>query len=105
VGFLKELARKWSRDEVSRRSAALAFYAFLALAPLLILMVSILGLVYGKAGAQAHIIAQAQGSVGPAAASALKTVIEHASSHGGGLIGAAVGGVLLILGGGTCQAE
>jgi len=98
LDFLKELAKRWSAHEVSRRAAALAFYSFLALAPLLILMVSILGLVYGRSGAQAHIIEQARSSLGSTASSALQTVIEHASSHGGGVIGAAVGGVLLILG-------
>lgn len=82
----------------SRRAAALAFYSFLALAPLLLVMVSILGLVYGKSGAQAHIIEQAQNSVGPTAASALRTVIEHASSRGGGILGTALGFVLLLLG-------
>lgn len=105
LGFLKELARKWSADEVSRRAAALAFYTFLALAPLLILMVSILGLIYGKSGAQARIIEQAQSSVGPTAASALGTIIEHANSHGGGIIGVAIGGILLILGAAAVFAE
>ncbi len=90
--------RKWSADEAPRRAAALAFYTFLALAPLLVVMVSILGLVYGRSGAQAHIIEQARSAVGPTAASALKTVIEHASSRESGIIGVIVGGVLLVLG-------
>jgi membrane protein len=105
MNFLKQLMKKLGADEVSRRAAALAFYSFLALAPLLIILVSILGLIYGKSGAQAHIIEQAQSAVGATAASALKTVIEHASSHGGGIIGVAVGGVLLLLGAATIFSE
>ncbi|MFH0915912.1 MAG: YhjD/YihY/BrkB family envelope integrity protein, partial [bacterium] len=93
-----QLVKKWNADEASRRAAALAFYTFLALAPLLIIMVSILGLIYGKSGAEADIIEQAQSAVGPSAASALKTVIENAASPRGGIIGVIAGGALLVLG-------
>jgi membrane protein len=97
MDFLQQLVQKRGTDEVSRRAAALAFYTFLALAPLLVVMVSILGLVYGRLGAQARIIEQAQSVVGPTAASALKTVIEHASSRGGGILGVAIGAFLVVL--------
>jgi membrane protein len=94
--FLKQLAKKWSADETSRRAAALAFYTFLALAPLVFIMVSIVGLAYGKAGAQADIIEQVRSTAGSTAASALQTIVENAGRFSVGIVGT-VGGALLML--------
>ena len=96
--FLAQLAKKWSADETSRRAAALALYTFLALAPLLFVMVSIVGLIYGKAGAQADIIAQVRDVAGPTSASALQTILENVGSSTTGILGA-IGGTLLLVAG------
>lgn len=95
---IKQLAKEWQADEISRRSAAIAFYTFLSLAPLLIILVSILGFVYGKSGAEANLMHQAQTSVGDTAASALKTILDHAGNRRSGIIGVIVGWVLLTIG-------
>jgi membrane protein len=91
-----DLAQKWSADETSRRAAALAFYTFLALAPLMYIVVWIVGLVYGTAGAQADIIAQVRDAAGSTAASALQTIIENAGRFSTGILGS-VGGVILLV--------
>jgi|WetSurMetagenome_2_1015567.scaffolds.fasta_scaffold634520_2 membrane protein len=57
-GFIRQLINKWGHDEISRRAAALSFYAFLSLGPLLIILVSIIGLAYGRSGAEASIVLQ-----------------------------------------------
>ena len=95
--FLKQLLGKWSADETSRRAAALAFYTSLALAPLLFIMVSVAGLVYGRAGAQADIIEQARSAAGSTAASVLKTIIENAGSFKTGVLGTVGGAILLVV--------
>ncbi len=96
TAFARQLVKKWNADETARRAAALAFYTFLSLAPLLFVAVSIAGLVYGKAGAQADVIEQVRSAVGPTAGSAVKTVIENAGSFRSGILGT-VGGVVLLV--------
>jgi membrane protein len=41
----RDAVRSWSEDEASRMGAALAFYALFSMAPLLLLVISILALV------------------------------------------------------------
>jgi len=95
--FLKKLGKKWSADETSRRAAALAFYTFLALAPLSFVMVSIVGLIYGRAEAQADIVARVQDMAGSTSASALQTIIRNVGSSTTGIIGTIGGTVLLVV--------
>lgn len=45
--ILKTTVQKWQDDKASRLAAALSFYTILSLAPLLLLIVSIVGLVVG----------------------------------------------------------
>jgi membrane protein len=96
AGFMVDLAKKWSAAETSRRAAALAFYAFLALAPLMYIIVWVVGLVFGRAGAQADIVAQVRDAAGPTAASALQIIIENAGRFTTGILGS-VGGVILLV--------
>ena len=55
---------EWSRQKGPRLGAALAFYTLLSLAPLLLVLVSVVGLVLGQQSAQAYIISQIQALVG-----------------------------------------
>ena len=51
-GLLKETASEWVDDKASSRGAALAYYSMFAIAPIVILAVSLAGLVYGEDAAQ-----------------------------------------------------
>src|SRR5262249_17539248 len=58
--FLWDAVAAWSDHEGQRLSAALAFYVTLSLAPLLLLLVSVTALVFGKTGAQQRMVSEAQ---------------------------------------------
>lgn len=77
---MKQLPAKWKADEVSRRAAALAFYGFLSLAPLLVIVVSLVGLVHGEAEAQQRLREQARTAVGETATSALETILDNSGA-------------------------
>lgn len=102
---MKQLLAKWKADEVSRRAAALAFYGFLSLAPLLVIIVSLLGLVYGESEAQQRLLEQAESAVGETAASALRTILDNASGNRAGIVGLVVGWVLMFFGASRAFAE
>jgi membrane protein len=105
IEALKKLLRKWQADEVSRRAAALAFYGFLSLAPLLIIVVSLLGLVYGEAEAQQRLLGQAESAVGETAASALRTILDNTDSGQAGIAGLVIGWALMFFGASRAFAE
>ncbi len=102
---MKQLLRKWQADEVPRRAAALAFYGFLSLAPLLVIVVSLLGLVYGEAEAQQRLLDRAESAVGETATSALRTILNNAEGSRAGIAGLVIGWALMLFGASRTFAE
>ncbi len=73
--MLSDSFDQWNKHNATRLGASLAFYALLSLAPLLLVLVSIVGLVFGHSAAEHATIEQVQSLVGPAAGKALATFI------------------------------
>jgi membrane protein len=89
---------KWTEDHAQGLGAALAFYAVFSLAPLLLIVIAIAGLVFGKEAAQGHIIGQIQGLVGEDSAKAIQSMIEEARKPAVGIISTVLAIVMLLLG-------
>ena len=79
---------KWTEDHAQRLGAALAFYTVFSLAPLLLIVIAIAGLVFGQEAAEGQIIGQIQGLVGEESAKAIQGMLEHARQPSTGLIAA-----------------
>lgn len=90
--------REWSHDRAARVGAALAYYALFSLAPLLVIMISIAGAVYGEAAAEGKVVEAISGQVGPDAAVSVERLLTDVHSLGSRLFSALVSGVLLIIG-------
>src|SRR5438067_7551698 len=86
LSFLREVAAEWRKDNALSLGAALAFYTLFSLAPLLVLVVAIVGLVFGRAAAQGEIVARVGGAVGPEAAKVIEGMIARASAPTSGVI-------------------
>ncbi|MGC1182660.1 YhjD/YihY/BrkB family envelope integrity protein [Legionella sp.] len=54
--FLKKLFTSWSQDRISSQSAALAYYTVFSLAPILLICISIIGIVFGEEAARGQIM-------------------------------------------------
>ena len=78
------------------QGAPLAFYTLLSLAPLLLVLVSITGLVLGQAEAQTTIVAQVSALVGAQGAKSVQILLEGSRNTTHGVI-ATVFGVLTLL--------
>src|SRR4051812_35710860 len=80
---LWQLARQsvsaWSNDYASSMGAALAYYTLFSLAPLLLLVISIAGLVFGTDAARGQVVAQLGGLIGPEGATAVEGLLKSAS--------------------------
>jgi membrane protein len=97
-GMLKQTFSEWSEDKAPTLAAALAFYTLFSLAPLLLLIVSILGLVFGQGAAQEQFVGQVRGLVGSSGADAVQTALENADQGSGGILGTIIGIVTLLFG-------
>ncbi len=89
---------KWTEDHAQGLGAALAFYSVFALAPLLLIVIAIAGLVFGQEAAQGQIIGQIQGLVGEDSAKAIQHMIEEARKPSAGIIATVLAIVMLLLG-------
>ncbi|MEO8499741.1 MAG: YihY/virulence factor BrkB family protein [Vicinamibacteria bacterium] len=88
----------WIDDYAPSMGAAIAYYTLFSVAPLLILMIGVAGLVYGEDAARGEIAAQLQGRIGPKAAAVLQDLIKSVSQPGHGAITGAIGAFTLLLG-------
>ncbi|HSJ24501.1 MAG TPA: YihY/virulence factor BrkB family protein [Longimicrobiales bacterium] len=97
--FLKASLFKFLGDNCPQQAAALAFYTFFSLPPLLFLLLTVVGLVLDPAVAAARIEAQFSGLVGQAGAEQISGMLEavgEADTAGG--LGAVLGVVLVLFG-------
>lgn len=97
-GLFKKTFAEWSEDKAVRLAAALAYYTIIALAPLLILIISIIGLVFGKDAAQGQIVGQISSLVGQQSAEAIQSIIANANQPKSGVIASTLGVLTLLFG-------
>jgi membrane protein len=98
VPVFKETYKQWAAHKSARLAAALAYYTIFSLAPLLLIVIAIAGLVFGADAAHGQITAHLQSMLGHKAAQQIDLMVKSAGSHKSGLIATAVGVVTLVLG-------
>lgn len=84
--LLKQTFDEWNEDKASRLAAALAYYTIFSIAPLLVIVIAIAGLVFGEEAARGEIVAQIQGLVGRSGAEVIETAIQNANQPATGSI-------------------
>ncbi|HEX3683836.1 MAG TPA: YihY/virulence factor BrkB family protein [Bryobacteraceae bacterium] len=95
--LLSDSFDQWSKHNAPRLGASLAFYSLLSLAPLLLVVVSIVGLVFGHSAAERDTIRQVQSLVGPAAGKAVAAFLQGSKNTTHGVIATVVGLVTLLM--------
>lgn len=104
-GLIKQVAASWREDYVPSMGAALAYYTMFSLAPLLLIVVSVSGLLFGEDAARGEIQSQLRGLMGDRGAGAVQDLLASVREPTGGLTATAVGLVLLLVGATTVFAE
>ncbi len=89
---------RWIDDGGPQLGAALAFYTMFAMAPLLLIAISVAGAVFGVDAARGQIVQEIQGVVGKEAARSIEAMIESAWRHPDGLRAAGIGVLTLLVG-------
>ena len=96
--FLQETFEEWKQDNALQWGAALAYYAALSLAPLLLILLSVAGALYSRQAVAGRLVERFETSAGPEAAGMLTAILENASRPGTGSWAALLGFVFLLLG-------
>ena len=93
--FLAGVVSKYLDDDGLTRGAAISFYTVTSIVPLLVIIVSIVGLAYGHDAAWLAISAQIGGLMGAETASLLGAALQKASSPATGVLASILGAVTL----------
>jgi membrane protein len=83
--ILKSAVSQFLGDAMLSRGAAIAYYTVFALAPVLVIVIAVAGLVFGTEAAQSAIIAQVAGLVGEKAADLVRTMLQAAENRDAGV--------------------
>ncbi|OQY43160.1 MAG: ribonuclease BN [Anaerolineaceae bacterium 4572_78] len=93
-----ETFKGWIDDKASRIAAALAYYTIFAIAPLLIITISVVGFVFGESAAQNEIATQLEDMIGPEVASVVESAVASTNKPTSGIIATIIGFVTMLLG-------
>lgn len=81
VAIFKQAANSWLSDNAPRLGAALAFYTLFSLAPVLIVVVSMAGMVFGQHAAHVDVARQSQQLIGAQGSVAIQSIIDGATNR------------------------
>ena len=103
--LLKKVVISWLDDYAPSMGAALAYYTLFSLAPLLLIVISVAGLVFGQDAARGEIELQLRGLMGEQGASAVQSLLASVDKPTEGVTATVVGVVLLLIGATTVFGE
>lgn len=75
---LKQAAMKWWSDNALRLSASLSYYTLFSLAPMLIIVIAVAGMIFGQEAVEGRLMDEIQGLVGMESTLAIQSMIQHA---------------------------
>ncbi len=79
VTVMKGAARGWSRDRAPSMGAAVAYYTVFSMAPILLVVIAVAGMVFGEKAAQGALVGNLRDVMGSEGAQALEAMIKSAS--------------------------
>src|SRR4026207_1442821 len=95
---LKNSFKGFSDDKVLKLSASLAYYTVFSIGPLLIVVISLCSLFFGREAIEGTIYGQIQSFVGRDAALQLQQIIKSAAIGDKGNVAAIIGIITLLIG-------
>ena len=96
--LMKEAFQAWSDDYAASMGAALSYYTVFSLAPLLIIVIAVAGMIFGQDAAQGEILGQLRSVMGDEGAVAVEGMLKAARHTGKSVVATIIGAVMLLLG-------
>src|ERR1035437_4565395 len=84
--FIYKVFDEWIDDKAPKLGASLSFYTLFSLAPLLIIVIGIAGLLFGEAATRSEVIGQIEGLIGRDGALVVQTALKNSSNTETGII-------------------
>ena len=103
--LVRKAVSAWIDDYAPSMGAALAYYTLFSIAPLLIIVIAVAGVVFGADAVQGQIVQQLQGLIGREGAVAIQGLIKSANEPKQGLVATIVSVVVLLIGATTVFGE
>ena len=95
--MVKDTVLAFIDDEALSRGAAIAFYTVTSIAPVLLIVIAIAGLAFGRDAAQNAITEQLSGLMGRQTAEVLQTAVASAASRSSGVVATIIGIITLMV--------
>ncbi len=96
--LLKESVQEWSNDDAASLGAAMAYYAAFSIAPLLLLVIAVAGLLIGDETAERQLFLHLRELIGEGGAATLQQIVRSAHDDGKGLLAVLISGATLFIG-------
>jgi membrane protein len=97
--LVPKAVKRFIGDDCTTMSAAIAYYTTFSLAPLLLIVISIVGLIFGREAVQHEIQGQIEGLIGRGAGGQIGAMVQNAGQHSStGVLSAILGGLALLFG-------
>ncbi len=96
--LLRDTYAQWAADDATRLAAALAYYTIFSIAPLLVVVIALAGLVLGRDAVQGQLIAQIDGLVGRESGRAIQDLVASASQPASSALASLFGFAVLLFG-------
>ncbi|MDO8319016.1 YihY/virulence factor BrkB family protein [Rhodoferax sp.] len=103
--LLKQVFNAWLDDDVPSMGAALAYYTLFSLAPLLLIVISVAGLVFGQEAARGEIALQLRALMGEPGADAVQALLASVGQPAESTWATLLGVLLLLIGATTVFGE
>lgn len=105
LALLKDTVDLWISRNAFQHAGALAFYTLFSLAPLLVILIAIIGAVFGEEAARGEISALVGDLIGPQAAEAVEEAVRRSRIEEAGLLPTVLGVGVLLFGSTTVFAQ
>ena len=96
--LVKTAFNAWFDDYAQSMGAALAYYTMFSIAPLLLIVIAIAGMVFGEEAARGEIFGQLRNLMGEEGAAAVQALLESVNKPAQGLTATLIGAGLLVVG-------
>tara|TARA_R110002110_G_scaffold157570_1_gene354557 strand:- start:115136 stop:116062 length:927 start_codon:yes stop_codon:yes gene_type:complete len=105
LAILGAASKNWLASQAFIYAAALAFFTVFSIAPIMVVVVTLVGLVLGESAAQGKLFEQLEGTLGPEAASVVQTAVVNSQIDQSGIWPALIGIIATVVGATTVFAQ
>ncbi|HEY0046902.1 MAG TPA: YhjD/YihY/BrkB family envelope integrity protein, partial [Flavobacterium sp.] len=96
--ILKDTAAGFGDDKGLKLSASLAYYTIFSLAPLLLLLISLVGIFFGREAVKGQLFYEINGMLGNEAAAQVQEMVKNMELSNSGTLAVTIGALTLIIG-------